>query len=456
MGTLAYMSPEHVQSPKRVDARSDVYSLGVVLYEMLTGRVPFDADSEYTLMRLIVEEPPSEALRRASGSIPLALVPVLARAMAKEPSERHQDCEEMRQDLERAARTSAASVPTASPAAGPAPSAGPTVATVPPGDADAAASPPGAVVARNGLLWFSGGIAATLVSEWVSGEGQRHVLFWGAIFFGAFDVVRGVKRVHSQPDVPGLAGVWVRRGLALLGASCSLNALLPLSALVLPVAGLTLAGLSSWLMRVVALVWLARVSASLLPRPLYWLALLVPLSRPVLWVLPDAPGFDTALVENLRQYASGLALALALATLARRAGGPLAQGLGGAAIVLNVAWVLLAALGATDTMLFPITMILGALSDALLAFGLLQIASGAQAPGERDVTCVVRVARAQAIGGTEVTVPVAVTGRMLSVKVPPGARDGMRLRCVGEGAPGTIGHPPGDLYVVLRFEDGHS
>lgn len=53
MGTLAYMSPEHVQSPKGVDSRSDMYSL----YELLTSRVPFDADCEYDLMRAIVEQP---------------------------------------------------------------------------------------------------------------------------------------------------------------------------------------------------------------------------------------------------------------------------------------------------------------------------------------------------------------------------------------------------------------
>lgn len=96
MGTLAYMSPEHVQSPKGVDSRSDIYSLGVVLCEMLTGRVPFDADSEYALMRLIVEQPVEATL---DGRVPARLRPVLARAMAKTPGARFGSCEEMAEAL---------------------------------------------------------------------------------------------------------------------------------------------------------------------------------------------------------------------------------------------------------------------------------------------------------------------------------------------------------------------
>ena len=93
MGTLAYMSPEHVRSPKQVDARSDVYSLGVVLFEMLTGRVPFDAESEYDLMRQIVEQPPGAEAR---ALLPPSLAPAVERALEKDPSRRPQSCEELR------------------------------------------------------------------------------------------------------------------------------------------------------------------------------------------------------------------------------------------------------------------------------------------------------------------------------------------------------------------------
>ena len=101
MGTLAYMSPEQVKSPKNVDARSDIYSLGVVLYEMLTGRTPFDADSEYELMDRIVREEPPVPSRVIQGSPP-SFDAVVRRAMAKRPEDRYSDCEGFRKDLQRA------------------------------------------------------------------------------------------------------------------------------------------------------------------------------------------------------------------------------------------------------------------------------------------------------------------------------------------------------------------
>jgi serine/threonine-protein kinase len=110
MGTLAYMSPEHVRSPKNVDARSDVYSLGVVLYEMLTGHVPFDADSEYELMRQIVEDEPRE-LRSPGSSLPEGLSVVVESALAKDPARRFRSCEEMRQALLRGVQAPAEELP---------------------------------------------------------------------------------------------------------------------------------------------------------------------------------------------------------------------------------------------------------------------------------------------------------------------------------------------------------
>ncbi len=89
MGTLAYMSPEHLRSPKSVDHRSDLYALGITLFEMLSGRVPFDSDSEYGLMQEIIqhEVPRVSAFNPA---VPPALEQVIARATAKRPEERFQ------------------------------------------------------------------------------------------------------------------------------------------------------------------------------------------------------------------------------------------------------------------------------------------------------------------------------------------------------------------------------
>jgi len=69
VGTPQYMSPEQIVRPQSVDHRTDVYSMGVVLYEMLAGQVPFDADTDFTLQRLHVEAPPP-SLRHANPSVP--------------------------------------------------------------------------------------------------------------------------------------------------------------------------------------------------------------------------------------------------------------------------------------------------------------------------------------------------------------------------------------------------
>jgi uncharacterized RDD family membrane protein YckC/tRNA A-37 threonylcarbamoyl transferase component Bud32 len=98
MGTLAYMSPEHLQSPKNVDQRSDIYSLGITLYEMLTGVVPFEADTEYEMMRQIVSQAPARPMSIAY-SIPPGLDWVVMKAIDKEPSSRFQSCTEFRQAI---------------------------------------------------------------------------------------------------------------------------------------------------------------------------------------------------------------------------------------------------------------------------------------------------------------------------------------------------------------------
>src|SRR6185369_18024259 len=87
LGSPRYMSPEQVVG-KNVGPRSDVFSLGVVLYEMLAGAAPFDADSVSSIMYQTVhvrEEP----LRKANAEIPEALEAIVARALAKSLDERY-------------------------------------------------------------------------------------------------------------------------------------------------------------------------------------------------------------------------------------------------------------------------------------------------------------------------------------------------------------------------------
>jgi serine/threonine-protein kinase len=93
MGTPHYMSPEQVKGAK-ADARSDVFALGCVLYEMLTGRKPFDAESMHAVLFKIMQEEPAP-LREAAPGTPEALVQVVERALAKNPAERFDNASEM-------------------------------------------------------------------------------------------------------------------------------------------------------------------------------------------------------------------------------------------------------------------------------------------------------------------------------------------------------------------------
>ena len=88
VGTPLYMSPEQAGGSDAVDARTDVYSLGCSLYEMLTGEPPFRADSVHgVIVKHLTVAPTLHG--RAAGRIPVSLRPVLARALAKAPSERY-------------------------------------------------------------------------------------------------------------------------------------------------------------------------------------------------------------------------------------------------------------------------------------------------------------------------------------------------------------------------------
>jgi serine/threonine protein kinase len=100
MGTPHYMSPEQVRG-ERADARSDVFAVGCVFYELLTYRKPFDADSMHSILfKVMQEEPPS--VHDLTPGIPAVLAQVVERAMAKDAAQRFQNAGEFRSALHRA------------------------------------------------------------------------------------------------------------------------------------------------------------------------------------------------------------------------------------------------------------------------------------------------------------------------------------------------------------------
>ncbi len=129
MGTPQYMSPEQALGARDVDHRADLYALAVLLYECLTGTLPFQADNELQLVQLHAHQPPPDMLARAPW-LPQAVAAVVTRALAKRPEDRFASAQELLAALEQAgaganapppdARTSpSAEAPGSSPAATP-------------------------------------------------------------------------------------------------------------------------------------------------------------------------------------------------------------------------------------------------------------------------------------------------------------------------------------------------
>jgi serine/threonine protein kinase len=106
MGTPSYMSPEQVKG-RAVDGRSDIFSLGVMLYEMVTGEKPFPGQNITTVIYKIVNEEPVPP-RQINPSIHPGISAIVMRALEKEPDQRYQSCREMLEDL-RSYRTLATS-----------------------------------------------------------------------------------------------------------------------------------------------------------------------------------------------------------------------------------------------------------------------------------------------------------------------------------------------------------
>lgn len=101
LGTPAYMAPEQAAGkPSQVDQRTDIYSLGVILYELLTGQIPFSADSEGLIYQKIIQETPLRP-RKLRKEIPRDLETICLKAIEKRPTDRYQSAAEMEVDLQR-------------------------------------------------------------------------------------------------------------------------------------------------------------------------------------------------------------------------------------------------------------------------------------------------------------------------------------------------------------------
>jgi len=136
VGTPEYMSPEQAEG-EDIDHRTDIYSLGVVLYKMLTGRVPFSKSTPHAvLIAHMTQEPPS--ISSISPGLPAPIEAVVRKALAKDRDKRYARANDMARDLGMAARgemppglkrSTRPRVPSSPPPAGPPPAAEPTLAT---------------------------------------------------------------------------------------------------------------------------------------------------------------------------------------------------------------------------------------------------------------------------------------------------------------------------------------
>ncbi len=97
LGTIAYMSPEQAEG-RSLDHRSDIFSLGILLYEMITGKRPFDGETNISVLSSILKDDP-DSVSDVRQAIPLPIARLIQRTLAKQPDQRYQTAADLRRDL---------------------------------------------------------------------------------------------------------------------------------------------------------------------------------------------------------------------------------------------------------------------------------------------------------------------------------------------------------------------
>ncbi|MDP9266916.1 MAG: protein kinase [Acidobacteriota bacterium] len=207
IGTVAYMAPEQLKA-KPVDARSDVFSAGAMLYEMLAGKLPFEGESTAeTMMRILQEEPPE---LKAEGVVsPQSLAKLVGRALEKEPADRYQTAREfgeavrdylLAQELSGMRATSIRPLPDVSQLREPA-------ATVAPAPTRMSAAPPVSAPKATAMDPAAQPAHATRATSLRSGEGRgsgKKVMFIAAALIAIF-VVALVWSKRERQDAQSAA-----------------------------------------------------------------------------------------------------------------------------------------------------------------------------------------------------------------------------------------------------------
>ena len=160
MGTPAYMSPEQARGEREIDGRSDLYALGAIVYQMLTGRQPYEAPTPIAVVLKHVNEPPP-SLRAVRPDLPANAETIIHKAMAKDPAARYASAGKLSQDITSLTTQTSASLPLPSNAQSGSGAMRSSGLRLDPVSSPPASNPPSAVPApRSGIAGCSTGLIA--------------------------------------------------------------------------------------------------------------------------------------------------------------------------------------------------------------------------------------------------------------------------------------------------------